>query len=223
MAIVLNKWKISYVPVPKAACSSLKLMFFHLENGRDFQPAMRNGQMFHIHRFYATTAFASLPHAAIQDHWRIAVVRDPVKRFLSCYSNRVCHYKELSQRHLPPDAIRSGATPNPSLEEFVEKLELYRQYSKPIKHHTDPQIFFLGEDENYFHRIFQMHELQELVHEVSARTKTPLELPHAQSHGPKLSTSELSANAVTKIKKFYQQDYDCFPLGNENELAQVSA
>ena len=47
MPIVLDDLKLSYTPVPKTACTSLKMVFFDIENGREFVPFRHNGREFH--------------------------------------------------------------------------------------------------------------------------------------------------------------------------------
>lgn len=210
MAIIVDKIKVAYIPSPKVACTSLKAMFYRIENEHDFVPTIRNSVKFHIHGYYPTVPFRKNIQERIRDHHVICVVRDPVRRFVSCYSNRVCFHKELSEKRLSSEAIIAGAMPNPSLEDFVERLEIYRHYSPSIAHHTDPQATFLGENSKIYSRIYQMDELDNLRQDLSERANMPLDLPHAQNGGPKIPVEALSANASEKIKAFYQKDYQCY-------------
>lgn len=111
MSVFNYKHKISYYPVPKCACTSLKLVFFRIENGYDFRNFRVNGKMRYIHSFYASRKFANARDLDGDDHFRFAVVRDPVERLLSCYSNRVLYYRELSARKLSPEATAAGCRP----------------------------------------------------------------------------------------------------------------
>ena len=38
MAIIVDKIKVAYIPSPKVACTSLKAMFYRIENEHDFVP-----------------------------------------------------------------------------------------------------------------------------------------------------------------------------------------
>lgn len=210
MTIIVDKFKLAYLPVPKIACTSLKEVFYRIENGQDFVPAVRNSGMFHIHHFYPTPPFRNVPRGRIKDHYRFCVVRDPLKRLLSCYSNRVLHHRELAARHLSTEAIAAGAIPDPDLETFVERLEIYRKHSAQILHHSEPQVVFLGPDTGYFSHIYQMAELPRLIADLSDRTGMALSLPHSQSGGPKLSPDDLSSAARDKLLAFYRADYDAF-------------
>ncbi len=83
MTVFLWKHKLSYIAVPKVACTSVKAMLFEVENGRPFQRCVANGKVFHVHLYYPTLQFTDLPRARIADHARFALVRDPIGRFLS--------------------------------------------------------------------------------------------------------------------------------------------
>ena len=43
MPVILPDHKLSYFFVPKVACTSLKYMFYEVENGRRFEPFRING------------------------------------------------------------------------------------------------------------------------------------------------------------------------------------
>ncbi len=208
--ITLAEHKICYAPAPKNACTSLKEMFFYIENGFHFKNLKRNGKKYHIHKFYTTPKFDSISEDVRKSFWKVAVVRDPIKRAISAYSNRVVFHKELSERYLNASDIARGATPNPSLEEFLEKFALYRKVSKSVFHHTLPQVYFLGSDKNFYDRTFKVNELNNLRVELEVRVGKSLILPHSQSGGPKISEGDISAQARKKLLKFYEEDYDSY-------------
>jgi hypothetical protein len=207
MALILPQQRIAYFPVPKAACTSIKTMFFAIENGMPFKPMLRHGQMFHIHNFYGTEPFNREDKDELLDYWRFAVYRDPITRFLSCYSNRVLHFEELSQNMLSAEAQDAGAVPDPDLETFVERIELYREFSPSIRHHVAPQVSFLGRDPGYFQRIYGMAELPQLVSDLETRIGHDLDLPHEQRGGPRLTAADLSANALESLQQIYHADF----------------
>jgi hypothetical protein len=207
MPVILPQQRIAYFPVPKSACTSIKSLFFQIENGVPFRPLVRHGQMFHIHNFYGTVPFGRVDQGPLEGFWRFAIYRDPIARFLSCYSNRVLHHRELSEKALSAQARKAGAIPDPDLETFVERIEIYREFSASIRHHCAPQISFLGRDPGYFHRIFPMDGLERMLVELNQRTGRTLQLPHEQRGGPKLSPAELSANARAQLEQIYRPDF----------------
>jgi hypothetical protein len=207
--IKIPEYKISYTPVPKNACTSLKFLFFFIENGLEFGNMRRNGKVFHIHNYYGSTKFNSRDFEAVSDFWKICVIRDPISRFLSAYSNRVLFHGELSERRLGKRAIADGAIPNPTLSQFVDRLDIYRRYSPSIEDHTDLQVTYLGSDSTIYDRAYHMHEIPELVSDLESRINTPLLLQRRQTGGEKISPDELGPEHARKLKAFYQEDYDC--------------
>ncbi|QDA35701.1 sulfotransferase family protein (plasmid) [Paracoccus liaowanqingii] len=210
VAIIVDKIRLAYFPSPKVACTSVKYMFYKLENGRDFVDGIRNSTMFHIHSYYGSSPFSAAPLDRLAAHERICIVRDPIKRFLSCYSNRVLFHRELSEHHLSPEAIAAGAVPDPSLKIFTERLNIYRKHSSSIRHHTDPQTHFIGPDPKFYSKIYQMGNLDELASDLSLKSGIELDLPHAQNGGEKINPRELSADLLDRIREFYRKDYEAY-------------
>ena len=204
------KWKISYTSVPKNAFTSIKNMFYYMENKENFVNSVRNGSVFHIHNFYGCRAFNPNEPLNAQSSWKFAVVRDPLQRLVSCYRNRVLHHHELDEKFIAANFVKEGALPKPSLEVFVERLELYCRASVSIAHHTKPHVFFLGSDPHRYDRLFSMGELPLLVTELQERTELDLHLKLEQNLGPKMSVADLSPNAADKLRALYRKDYDIF-------------
>ena len=208
MAVFIRKFKLAYFPVPKIACSSLKHLFFYLENEFWYKGYRANGRRFDIHaRTYPSIEFDSAIIDRFRDFERIAVVRDPVKRFLSAYSNRVVHYKELATNRLRANQAPADLTPNPELPEFIDRLEDYRKVSPSIRHHTEPTVFYLGSDLDVFTKVFKIEEMQALGHFLSTCVGSEVEIPHRQTDGPKIDVSDLGSAHLDRVRQFYAEDY----------------
>jgi len=80
--------------------------------------------------------------------YRICVVRDPVERFVSGYTNRVLFHRNL------------GSDP-PSFGEFTRRFDHYRSSSQVIAGHFLPQCAFLGTSPETFTRVYRIDELEE--------------------------------------------------------------
>jgi hypothetical protein len=63
MTVILGKHKLSYILVPKVACTSLKAFFFEVENGLPFRDFRTSGRPWWIHQFYPNSR-----HARRRDH-----------------------------------------------------------------------------------------------------------------------------------------------------------
>ncbi|MFC7704281.1 sulfotransferase family 2 domain-containing protein [Plastorhodobacter daqingensis] len=210
MSAFVNDYKISYFSVPKVACTSLKSAFFQLENDRAFQNFRVNGIWKYIHHFYPSINFERAPHDAIAGHARFALVRDPVERAVSCYRNRVVHYRELAPGRISEEHVQKGAIPDPDLEHFLCNLKLYRQASVSIRHHTDPFTFYLGTDPAYYDTIFAMRDIADFAARIARITGKPFPLPHEQTGGPRIDATSISKRAANRTRRLYEQDYEVF-------------
>ena len=207
MTVHLWDHKLSYVSIPKVACTSIKRMFFEIENGRRFEPFKINGQDMHIHKLYPRMSFSDLPHARMANNTRLTLVRDPIKRLLSCYSNRVVHYKELSLKKAGPALKKAGLKPNPDLSLFLERFEDYRAASYSIKHHSRPMVALIGRDPAYYDEVYSLAQIDAFAERVGKIVGRPVQLPHGQTGGPKISPDVLTTAQVDFIRNYYAEDY----------------
>ncbi len=83
--------------------------------------------------------------------------------------------------------------PDPTISELISEIAEYRLLSDSIRHHSDAQTVFLGSDLAYFHRIYSVGDLPQLVEDLSRLTGMELSLRHEQAGGPKIDASELPA------------------------------
>ena len=210
MTVFLKEHGLAYIAVPKVACTSVKRAFFEVENGRPFEAFKANGRDFHIHRLYKTREFDTLPHAQIAEYHRITILRDPVERFLSAYTNRVHRHGALSWWRASAGLQREGLAPDPDFGGFLWGIEKYRRISPDIHHHTQPLVDFLGHDPAYFHRIYKWSELNEFIADVAEKTGKPFVLGHHQTSEKKLRVSDISSEQVEQIRELFAQDYETF-------------
>lgn len=200
MTVILNQRKILFVTVPKVACTSIKKTLFKIENGFQFRNFMANGTLRHIHdmSIYPAIAFKDIDQSKVAGFTKYTMVRDPVLRFLSAYSNRVGFYKELSEKNI----AGSGLKPDPDIHEFIASLQEYRSASRSIWLHTAPLVVFLGEDPTYYDRIFDISEIADL-----AATLGVEKISHEQTGGEKIDPAILSSDELSKVINFYAADY----------------
>jgi len=211
MSVILNQYKLFYAAVPKVGCTSLKGMFFKLENDRAFVPYTVNGQSKNVHNMgYRTMLRDTYPEWRIRDFHRVALVRDPIKRFLSAYSNRVLHHKELSQKLAGDKLTALNLQPDPELDLFVERFEDYLQTHPSILHHTRPMVDYLGADTGYFSKLYPLQDMDQFARDISERTGKELAVGHEQTGGRKFKPSDLSEAHTRKLKDYYEADYRVF-------------
>ncbi len=153
MPVILDKYRLAYLPVPKVACTSVKTRMFEIENGVPFKAFRINGKAFHIHHYSNRgVPFESLSKRKIRDHVRIVVVRNPIERFLSGVSNRVVFHKDLAKPVFSSRLAGATLPVMPNLTKFVQHFEDYFRYVGSIEHHFAPMVTFLGKDPGYFEK-----------------------------------------------------------------------
>ena len=220
MTAILPQQNIAYISAPKCACTSLKELFFCLENNCKFNKArdhkgalclIINNKRHYIHDFYPSIAFSKQPHELMETMHRICIVRDPVDRIISCYNNRVLRYKALSENVLSHASISAPA--NPDLNQFIQNLSQYQAIGD-IKHHTLPLTHFLGNNSDYYHEIFNLQTLNQAERSIKRRfQQRKAALPHLQRTLQNKNEScreKPSKKSVEIIKDLYKQDYQSF-------------
>lgn len=215
--MVSHRHRIVYVSVPKVACSSLKYMMHRLETGRDYDaeaPHPDGGLWGHIHRHHPSTLFDRIDWAQYDGYWRFAVIRDPVKRLLSCYTDKILGQKVL--HHQPPKPWRPQAAhdlwarldKDPSLDTFFLNIMDYREASGPIRRHTLPAWKFLGTDLGHYDRVYRIEELDQLQRDLSARIGEDVTLPRRNTSTHRRGADDLSPPALARLRKYCRRDYD---------------
>lgn len=207
MTVILDAFNLSYFAVPKVACTSIKVMMFQIENGFAFEPFEANGRKFWIHSFYPTRPFAEIDTTRVANHRRLCVVRDPVRRFLSCYGNRVVSQRELSRPFAGRSLAKAGLPYNPDLSTFITHLRGYMAAVPSIHHHAQPMVDFLGREPAYFARVYRMSELDDFVADVHAASGRSAALDRLQTGGPKIAPEVLTEAQLAFLRDFYAEDY----------------
>lgn len=206
--IRLSKQRLIYIPVPKNACSSTKEALHEIEFGRRFDKNRDiNAPYINIHDYYKKRpkAFTGLKRISSEKKFTsFAVVRDPVRRLVSCYRNRVVDLGDLSLTAKSID--KYGLDPNPDINAFILNLKKYRIANKSIEHHSRPQWSFFGGRLDYLDKIFKMDELDDLQDFLKSYCPS-LRFLSQKSGGTSYSVSDLSDEALKYAVNFYRQDY----------------
>jgi hypothetical protein len=202
--IFLSRWSVGYQPIPKAACTSIKELLFRAVTGSPFSRELAEGAN-HVHRYFDLRA-----RDVSAAEFRFVVVRDPIKRFLSAFGNRVLHHKELSRKYVEPLDIVPAAELesfvfDPDLAGFVDRFESYRRIPT-IDHHFRP-ISEFSAPLQAFDKVYPFEALDELVSDLHKRTGLPMSLPHSQRGGPKLQPRDLSPRVFDKLAELFAADY----------------
>ena len=208
MAIRINNTRFVFFPVPKVACTSVKTgLLAHNDPAELARIAQVNHPpTLNIHMVYPTYPFKPWTPVARwpKDQW-ICLVRDPIKRAVSGYRNRILHHHDLEKS--PEGALeRLGLPTTPDLETFALNLAAYSSANKDVDHHFAPHNTFLGNRPERFAHVFKLSDIQAFK-DLLAEAGAPLDIPHEQTGGPKVSVDDLSRKAREALENFYAKDY----------------
>lgn len=206
MPYTMPAQRMAFFFSPKAGGTSLRAFLFHAENGFPFRDYSVQGARVDANMLAANYRFNRIDHNEFSGFRRFALVRDPVKRFLSGYSNRVLHYRELSIEAAGRELLREGLPPDPDIATFIDNYIGYLRCSKPLARHFLKQQKFIGADADYYERIFRLEKLDELIDFVNAECGTDAKMPRLQTGGPKLDFFALDEDVQMGVLEICRHD-----------------
>ncbi len=219
MAIKIKAHRIAYMALPKAACSTVKQALAQIDPAyaRKFEkagaPALNPE-----HIIYPTSRFKPNRWEALEkDWWRFCVVRDPAKRLISCYTNRVVQLKDLhNSRKLLRGIVDLPMDPDPDF--FFQNLAEYRRAASVIKHHALPADMFIGYDLEAYDRVYPIEDLSRLMTDLGARSGTPLVLRRKNKSGGGLAIADLKSETRDSLRTYLAREYALLGKYYENPL-----
>ncbi len=218
MAITVDAYKIAYMALPKAGCSSVKEALARLDP--DFTvPPEDQIDIYTWHGRFPTRRFRGFRWARYSDYWRFCVVRDPVKRLLSVYTNRVVQFGDVANsRRLRKNPKWSHLNPDPSPDEFFANLTDYKSVNSSIKHHAMGAWHFLGRDFGNYDRVYKTEELGQLAQDLSKRTGQFVAMPRGNRSDQTLTLDDLAPATIDAIRPFLEQEYEHLSAFYQNPL-----
>lgn len=235
--IIIHPLKIAFEDAPKVGSTSLFNWLYILLYGKKYEPVASSNKIKFVHGWMQAQQNEIIENQSTgnfkcpPDYLVFCLVRDPVKRLLSAYSNRVLHNNILDFSHKPAqkEPIKSGLlAARPALNYFIEHLEDYQAIAPSIFHHTRPLGYFLGRDSSIYDYIFDVSEMSLLrevllnhwhTHKLLENQVIP-EIPHLQTSGKKFFLKDLTESSFNKCLKLYEGDYATFSSLNKNKISQ---
>ena len=193
---ITNK-KLLYYPCPKNANTSAKMFFAkHLNVDKDFlflgdsipqieqTPEQYGGKQNII-----GIIPSKQPFEKINVDIKCCIVRDPIKRFISAYKNRILYHRDIQFKDHSVDMI-------------LEKLE----NNKFENRHFLPQVYFLGEDLSYYTFWSTTEEISFFAEKVNDFFSRKIIFPKIQTGGSDIKL-KLTSLQINKIEKIYAKDF----------------
>ena len=194
--------KLVYYPVAKNANSSAKLFFLkHLKLDKNYYflsdkvPEYKineDSKYKNLDKKYNLVNFlpSYTPFEKIDVDEKCCIIRNPIKRFISAYKNRVLFHKDFGFRNL-------------NINEIIEKLE----NNSFDNRHFLPQSYWLGSDLRYFTIVSNISNMETFINGVNNFFQNKVDFPRIQTGGTNENIG-LTDNQITKLNKIYSSDYD---------------
>ena len=194
--------KLVYYPVAKNANSSAKLFFLkHLKMDKNYYflsdkvpeyKANEDSKYKNLDKKYNLVNFlpSYTPFEKIEVDEKCCIIRNPIKRFISAYKNRVLFHKDFGFRNL-------------NINEIIEKLE----NNSFDNRHFLPQSYWLGSDLKYFTIVSNISNMETFINGVNNFFQNKVEFPRIQIGGTDKNIA-LTNSQKNKLKKIYSSDYD---------------
>ena len=208
--IHLEDSSLAYLEIPKNASTSVKSEFLRICDP-DVYDVLKSEPTFRYHQYFGRQPKFWLSSREVKQFpgYKFTIIRDPIERFYSAFSNRIAGKKEhLSTRRSKAILRKAGLSFEPSINEFAESFEIYASVNAQVRHHFRPQSDFII-DRSLVDGVFLMTQMEELVKTVNARTGLELHMPRKNAshrHG-----NTLDQLAIKKLRSYYNSDYEMFP------------
>lgn len=210
MVIAIENHQIAFVPVPKAACTSIKSTLAQMDPslpGAVRFKVRRDAEL--VHKYYQTGRFRKKKLQGKDDWYRFAVVRDPVQRLLSVYTDRVMARNELANSaNIRRGRVNLPSDPDPDF--FFRHLDHYREHVSVVRHHARNQSFFTGSDISLYDRIYTTSEIGQLAADLSEIIGEEVEISRLNASKGGLTLRDLAPDARDVVKRAAAPDYATF-------------
>jgi len=196
--------KLVFYPCPKNANSSAKLFFArHLDIDQNFTfigdeipRFLQKKNDFKNKKNIVNFLPTKQPFIEVDVDVKCCITRDPIKRFISAYKNRILYHKD---EHFGDHSV----------DMIIDKLEDNEFENK----HFLPQTYFLGKDLNYYDFYADISNIKLFEENVNNFFNKKVTFPKLQTGGKQFDL-ELTNSQTKKIKNIYINDFNFMNTNN---------
>lgn len=207
--ITVPHYRLAYMAVPKAACTSVKQALARIDPDVSVPPD-KEADEYTWHGIYPTKRFRPHRWEETVGFWRFTVIRDPVKRLLSAYLNRVVDFRELHNSRKMREERFAHLSKDPDPDFFFQNLDAYKDASSVVKHHTVPMWLFTGKRLELYDRIYTTADIPQLATDLSDRVGQEVTLRRWNASGRSLSPDDLAPATRDILRAITADDYDLY-------------
>jgi hypothetical protein len=194
-----ERLRIGYFPVAKAGSTSIKWMF--LQALELLAEMKKRGQDVHQ---YTYDHFTANPKNYPGESFIFAVVRDPIERFLSAYTNKIYYQPTAGWNNFQHQLFHEDDL---GVNRFIDNFGEVISNNSMAFNHFMPQCAILNEKTMNSARVYRMQDLQVLVRDISNFLGRKLTLPHRQTSGAASPLQQLHPKNFEKLIDIFSEDY----------------
>ena len=186
-----------YYPVPKNANTSVKLFIakhLNVDNhftfiGDEIPRYLQKKEDLKSKESIVRFLPSKQKFTKVDVDFKCCIVRDPIKRFLSAFKNRILYHKDKQFY-------------NHSIDQIINKL-IEQKFENP---HFLPQVFFLGYNINYFNFYCDVDKIEKFANYINNFFDQKISFPKIQTGSTK-EEIHLNKNQINKLNEIYKEDY----------------
>ena len=201
--IKIRKFNLTYIPIPKNCSTTILHYLYKLMYGVSYEPTRikKNGKPFHIHDFFHVdnqkkhSLHETTNFTPTENNKSFLVVREPIRRFISAFRNRVKNHKEHENTQV-------------TINDFISDLDNNINDNGSLQHHMKSQSAWIGNDLSLFDFVYDKEDAWHLNQKLKKITNTNYEFERLQIGGPWIELNELSKASLYKLFDYYEEDYN---------------